>query len=75
MYRDSADDGILTGLLGGPFIAAAMLYLSMRTVTDPASNRLPHEWLIEAPKVLPDKQPFIDAAYALLVSRRNLVSR
>ncbi|GJE94508.1 dolichol kinase sec59 [Phanerochaete sordida] len=73
-YRDSADDGILTGLLGAPFIAAAMLYLSMRTVTDPASNRLPPEWLIEGPRVHPDKDGSVDAAHALLISRRNLVS-
>lgn len=51
-----------------------MLYLSMRTVTDLASNHLPPEWLIEAPRVLPNKRPSIDAAHALLISRRNLVS-
>ena len=74
VYRDSADDGILTGLLGGPFIAAALLYISMRSVTDQAASRLPSAWLIEPPKVLTSTLPSIDAARALLISRRNLVS-
>lgn len=49
-----------------------MLYLSMRSAADPATNRLPPEWLIESPKVLAGSA--LDAAHALYVSRRNLVS-
>jgi dolichol kinase len=46
----------------------------MRSVTNPGLNCLPPEWLIEAPKVLSSRQPAVDAAHALLISRRNLVS-
>ena len=51
-----------------------MLYLAMRMVTDPAAKQLPAEWLIEAPRVLSNLQPPLDAAHALLTSRRHLVS-
>lgn len=51
-----------------------MLYLAMRTVTDPAVEDSPSEWLIEPPRVLSNLQPALDAAHALLISRRHLVS-
>ncbi|KIP08063.1 hypothetical protein PHLGIDRAFT_394791 [Phlebiopsis gigantea 11061_1 CR5-6] len=73
-YRDSSDDGILTGLLGGAFIAAAMLHLAIRSTAEPTASLLPAEWLIEPPRVVSNLRPPLDAAHALLVSRRNLVS-
>ncbi|KAJ7183132.1 hypothetical protein C8R46DRAFT_1172822 [Mycena filopes] len=40
-YRDSADDGILTALLLGPLIAAALLCTSL-TLNNPPANPNPH---------------------------------
>lgn len=73
-YRDAADDGILTGLLGGPFVASALLWLAMRSVGDLGATGMPPNWLIEPPKVLSTKEGSLNAAQAVLISRRNLVS-
>lgn len=51
-----------------------MLYLAIRTTAEPTANLLPAEWLIEPPRVVSNLRPPLDAAHALLVSRRNLVS-
>ncbi|KAH9936044.1 hypothetical protein B0H21DRAFT_758723 [Amylocystis lapponica] len=70
-YRDSADDGIFTGILVGPLISSALLYLTLQASTaTPPSDPLSHTWLIEAPRVL----GHMNALEALLLSRRNLVN-
>ncbi|KAI0784170.1 hypothetical protein C8Q75DRAFT_724975 [Abortiporus biennis] len=73
-YRLSADDGILTGLLGGPFVSAALLYLSLRSSQlSPQPSPLPSSWLIEPPTTLPNTLTPLTALEALLLSRRNLL--
>ncbi|KAI0077875.1 hypothetical protein K474DRAFT_1706914 [Panus rudis PR-1116 ss-1] len=76
-YRDSADDGVLTGLLVGPLIACALLYLSILSIKASTSTpapqiTLPPNWLIEPPAVLQGRHTALEA---LLFSRRNLVSQ
>ena len=72
-HRDCADDGILTGLLGGPFIATALLYLAIHTPQENA-DVLPPDWLVEPPITLPNGAHALSAYQALLISRRSLVS-
>ncbi|CAL1716843.1 unnamed protein product [Somion occarium] len=76
-YRDSADDGILTGLLAGPFIACALLYLTIKASKSlpPPQIPLPSNWLIEPPTVLQNAIGPHTALEALLLSRRNLVNQ
>ncbi|KAF7317040.1 Dolichol kinase [Mycena chlorophos] len=71
-YRDSGDDGILTGLLLGPLIAAALLLCSLEPHP---GDGLPPDWAIEAPIQLPTRNarappPLV----ALLRGRYNLLS-
>ncbi|EMD34151.1 hypothetical protein CERSUDRAFT_117640 [Gelatoporia subvermispora B] len=71
-YRDCADDGILTGLLVGPLIAAAMHYQTLQTATSaPPTRLLPSNWLIEPPALLPLSA--YSALDSLLLSRRHAV--
>jgi dolichol kinase len=72
--RDAADDGILTGLLGGPLIVTALLYLTIQWSQLSADPPLPANWLIETPTVLLNEGSPETALDALLVSRRSLVS-
>lgn len=72
--RDSADDGILTGLLGGPLIVTALLYLTIRWSQSSGDAPLPSNWLIESPSVLSNQEFPRTALDALLVTRRSLVS-
>ncbi|EGN99089.1 hypothetical protein SERLA73DRAFT_181898, partial [Serpula lacrymans var. lacrymans S7.3] len=54
-YRESSDDGILTGFLLGPIIASAMLYSSLQqaaSASSPDYSPLPRAWRIEEPRVL-----------------------
>lgn len=74
-YRDSADDGVLTGLITGPLMSAGFLYLSENAAAvTPPTNPLPAAWQIEQPKVLSNTQHPLTALDALLLSRRNLVN-
>lgn len=73
-HRDAADDGILTGLLGGPLIVTALLYLTIRWSQSSDSAPLPSNWLIEKPRVLSNNTYPRTALEALLVSRRSLIS-
>ncbi|KAJ7746618.1 hypothetical protein B0H16DRAFT_1852737 [Mycena metata] len=79
-YRDSADDGLLTALLLGPLIAAALLCTALALNAPPppsptaASNAgLPLNWAIEAPLRLHGLQGLTPTA-ALLRARYNVVS-
>ncbi|KAI0360050.1 hypothetical protein OH77DRAFT_892853 [Trametes cingulata] len=77
-YRNAQDDGILTGLLCGPLIAAALLYISLcKSVTDPPGDPLPAGWLVEAPMTLPGTPgaPALTPLQALVRARRYLVSQ
>ncbi|KAJ7593538.1 hypothetical protein C8J56DRAFT_500602 [Mycena floridula] len=68
-YRESADDGIVTGLLFGPIIASALLYSSLSQ----QHSLLPDTWRIESPSVIMNtKRPFT-AIEALILSRFNLL--
>lgn len=70
-YRDSSDDGILTGLLFGPLISSALLYSAL---TLPSStNPLPSSWRIEPPVLLHNLKGNFSALEALVLSRYNLV--
>ncbi|TCD67141.1 hypothetical protein EIP91_000425 [Steccherinum ochraceum] len=73
-YRESADDGILTGLLLGPIITSSLLYLTIQAI-DTGKPLLPSTWLIEAPAVLSNSLVPLTALEALLLSRRNLVDQ
>ncbi|KAH9928691.1 uncharacterized protein B0H18DRAFT_1084426 [Fomitopsis serialis] len=73
-YRDSADDGMLFGLLTGPLMSAALLYLSEKAAAaTPPLDPLPQSWIIEQPKVLDGSNHPLTALQALVLSRRNLV--
>jgi hypothetical protein len=63
-YRDSVDDGIATGLLLGPLIACALLYISLLEDT-----LIPTGWRIETPAEL----RHASAKTALIASRYSLV--
>ncbi|KAG0708202.1 hypothetical protein DFH29DRAFT_893584 [Suillus ampliporus] len=74
-YRESSNDGVLTGLLLPPMIAIALLYSALRQVHSPSSdpNLPPPHWLIEAPSVLHNPRSPASAIDALIQSRRGLV--
>ncbi|TFY53040.1 hypothetical protein EVJ58_g9671 [Rhodofomes roseus] len=73
-YRDSADDGMLFGLLTGPLMSAALLYLSEKAAAEsPPLDPLPQSWIIERPNVLDGSTYPLTALQALVLSRRNLV--
>ena len=75
-FRNSQDDGILTGLLGGPLISAALLYISLNmSAADPPGDPMPAGWLIEPPMILPNVTNPVTPLQALLFSRRYLVSQ
>ncbi|KAI0635743.1 hypothetical protein C8Q77DRAFT_1216322 [Trametes polyzona] len=70
------DDGILTGLLGGPLISAALLYITLLlSSTDPPGDPLPSGWLVEPPMTLPQSANPLSPLQAVLRSRRYLVSQ
>ena len=71
---ESADDGILTGLLAGPLITASLLYLTIQAINT-GKSLIPSTWLIEAPMVLKHSIAPYTAVEALLFSRRNLVNQ
>lgn len=74
MFRDSADDGMLFGLLTGPLMSAALLYLSEKAAAaNPPLDPLPQSWIIEPPRVLNGTAHPLTALQALILSRRNLV--
>lgn len=74
--RNSQDDGILTGLLGGPLISAALLYITLTmSSADPPGDPIPAGWRIEPPMTLPDSPNPVTPLEALLLSRRYLVSQ
>ncbi|OBZ72216.1 hypothetical protein A0H81_07887 [Grifola frondosa] len=73
-YRNSLDDGVLTGLIGGPLIAAALLYISLQGQAT-SNSPLLFTWLVEPPIVLKDNASPISSLEALLLSRRNLVNQ
>lgn len=69
-YRESSDDGILTGLLFGPLVSSALLYSSL---TLPSSATPLSSWRIEAPRLLSNAKDSYSALEALVLSRYNLV--
>ncbi len=76
LVRNSQDDGLLTGLLGGPLIAAAVLYISLAMyAANPLGDPIPPGWLVEAAMTLPNPANPVTALEALLLSRRYLVSQ
>ncbi|KAF5326874.1 hypothetical protein D9619_004376 [Psilocybe cf. subviscida] len=72
-YRSSRDDGISTGLLLGPLIAASFLYSSIKQVSDASSSTLPSGWRIEPPVTLSTSNLHLSAIHAALLSRYSLV--
>ncbi|KAF5382069.1 hypothetical protein D9615_004280 [Tricholomella constricta] len=75
-YRESLDDGVFTGLLLGPLIAAGLLIAALRTPSgvSPYTNTLPQGWRIEAPLELPTSRRALTAIEALTLSRYSLVN-
>ncbi|KAH7873464.1 hypothetical protein F5879DRAFT_809358 [Lentinula edodes] len=69
-YRESSDDGILTGLLFGPLVSSALLYSSL---TLPSSATPLSSWRIETPRLLSNAKDSYSALEALVLSRYNLV--
>lgn len=70
-YRNSSDDGILSGLLIGPLVASAELYAALKSVSA-GRPLLPPEWRVE-PNIFPLPNQRLSQAEALVVSRRALV--
>ncbi|KAJ7106459.1 hypothetical protein C8R43DRAFT_1092017 [Mycena crocata] len=77
-YRPSADDGLLTGLLLGPLVAAALLCASFAAAASGDADALPPGWAegVEAPVRLPGRvgAQALTPAAALLRARYSLVS-
>ncbi|KAJ7454788.1 hypothetical protein FB451DRAFT_1049556 [Mycena latifolia] len=74
-YRDSGDDGILTALLLGPLIAAALLCCSLDAPHSTDGDGLPPGWAIEPPMRLPARNArALEPTAALLRGRYNLLS-
>ncbi|KAJ7116369.1 hypothetical protein C8R44DRAFT_832482 [Mycena epipterygia] len=71
-YRDSGDDGILTALLLGPLIAAALLCSSLAAPR--VGDGLAPGWVIDAPFRLDKSRRALDPPAALLLARYNLLS-
>lgn len=66
----------MTGLLVGPLIAAALLYISLRLSSmNPPGDPLPGGWLVEPPMTLPQTANPLTPLQASLRSRRYLVSQ
>ncbi|EIW57386.1 dolichol kinase [Trametes versicolor FP-101664 SS1] len=66
----------MTGLLLGPLIAAALLYISLQLSSmDPPGDPLPGGWLVEPPMTLPQTAIPLTPLQASLRSRRILVSQ
>ncbi|KAL1747123.1 hypothetical protein HDZ31DRAFT_32587 [Schizophyllum fasciatum] len=74
-YRDSLDDGVLTGLIFGPLIATSLLYISLRLASNPAtaSNPLPPTWRIESPATLSGGIDAYSVTEAIILSRFSVV--
>ncbi|KAF9532582.1 hypothetical protein CPB83DRAFT_880691 [Crepidotus variabilis] len=72
-YRESKDDGILTGLLLGPLIASALLISSLRQHASSNPDSLPGGWLIENAVFLKQSTAELPASQAVLLSRCSLV--
>ncbi|KAG6868315.1 hypothetical protein C0993_005040 [Termitomyces sp. T159_Od127] len=73
-YRESSDDGIFTGLLLGPLIAAGLLISALRLSGDSSlTSPLPQQWRIEAPAELHNIRDVPTAMDALVRARYNLV--
>lgn len=70
--RNSAADGILTGLLSGPLIVSAVVYASHHAIAK--GTNFFEGWLIEAPKLLHPDSP-LTALDVLLLSRRSLINQ
>ncbi|KAJ6570202.1 hypothetical protein DFH09DRAFT_1277797 [Mycena vulgaris] len=74
-YRDSGDDGILTALLLGPLIAAALLCTSLTGLHASDADGLPPGWAIDPPLRLPARNTrALAPPAALLRGRYNLLS-
>ncbi|KAG6862007.1 hypothetical protein C0995_008194 [Termitomyces sp. Mi166 len=74
-YRESSDDGVFTGLLLGPLIAAGLLISTLRLSSgDNSSSPLPQQWRIEAPAELHNSRDVPTALDALVRARYNLVN-
>lgn len=76
-YRNSTDDGMLSGLILGPLIASSLLYASQKmqaSATSPDTLRLPSHWYIEPPPALSNLGKPLSLLQALVLSRRNAVS-
>lgn len=77
LFRESPDDGILTGLLFGPLIASALLYSSIqqaKSATILPHNPLPPSWKMEPPLHLVNPLAPPTALEALILSRYNLIN-
>ncbi|KAJ6496473.1 hypothetical protein C8R47DRAFT_1318155 [Mycena vitilis] len=75
-YRDSGDDGILTALLLGPLIAAALLCTALDSqALDDGRDGVPPGWAIELPFRLPPRNVrALPPPAALVRARYNLLS-
>jgi hypothetical protein len=72
-FRESDDDGLITGILLGPLLTSALLYSSIqRARRSPDESPLPAAWLIEAP--INVSNPSHSAHETLVLARLNLVN-
>jgi hypothetical protein len=75
--RDSGDDGILTGMLLTPLIAAALLCTALASAAVPGAedaDGLPPGWAIEPPFSLSRNPHALPPVAALVRARYNLLS-
>lgn len=68
--RVCPDDGLLTGLLTGPMLSAALLYVAERQLEAAGDDLLPPSWLIKPLLSDLDAHSILES---LVISRRNLV--
>lgn len=74
-FRNSSDDGILSGLILGPLVASALLYIALVPFTQSRdADMLNPSWYIERPQPLPNSGHPYTSVEALVYSRRNAVN-
>jgi dolichol kinase len=75
-YRESSDDGILTGLLFGPLITVTLLCSSLRQAGKVSNSfsLLPASWRIETPARLSSSMSVLEAVTSARYNAVNLAT-
>lgn len=73
-FRNSSDDGILSGLILGPLVSSSLLYIALSPFSQsPDADVLNSSWYIEPPQILANFGNPYTPLEALVLSRRSAV--